>query len=780
MFRAHAAVRAVVTVISIIVCCGNCTAQQATQSQRAELAIKDAIRFLSTNQEVDGSWPDFAPYKLGATGLCTLALLNAGLAPDSPTIAKALDALNSRELESTYAVSLQTMAFCAANPNRYAAEIQRNAKWLATTQLENGGWSYGSKGFMQARTGDPSNSQFALLALHEAQRTGNVNFAKQEWSQIFDKSRQYWQDLQNDDGGFPYSENAPNRGSMTAAGIASLVIVGAQLDATESSVDQAVQCCGSGEQANRDRIKQAVGWLARNFSIARNPGHTRDVLYYLYALERAGRLTGQRFIGDHDWYREGVAHLLRLQDPTTGRIKPSGITGGNDFTETAFALLFLAKGKRQIVISRLQHGRSEDWNHHVGAMQNLTAHTEQAWKRDLAWQTIDINRSNLEDLLESPVLFISGTGTPSLTTEQKAMLKDYVEQGNFIFAEACNGSGCDGQAFEDYFNSLVLELFEQPLTKLPPDHPIWFAESRVLPNDLPPDTWLYGVETCCRLGVVFCPTSLSCRWELNPAYGSRPEYAPEVESELKAITKIGLNVLAYATGKELKDKLDLVTVLEDQVPRTNSERNTFFLPVLLHNAGADDAAQAPTKLVQWFGQELPIHLSSEKRLINISIDELAQYPVVYMHGRGKLRLSPDQRAALKEYLTDGFLIASAICADPDFTLSFREEMEGILGGPLTQLPEQHKMLTEEYGGFDIRRVQILDPDQSGDNIATTKRTISPRLEVGRVNQRISVIFSPLDISCALESRHSLQCKGYLREDAARIGINSILFAFLQQ
>ena len=33
-------------------------------------------------------------------------------------------------------------------------------------------------------------------------------------------------------------------------------------------------------------------------------------LYYLYGLERVGRLTAQRFIGEHDWYREGADHLV--------------------------------------------------------------------------------------------------------------------------------------------------------------------------------------------------------------------------------------------------------------------------------------------------------------------------------------------------------------------------------------------------------------------------------------------------------------------------------------
>ena len=37
------------------------------------------------------------------------------------------------------------------------------------------------------------------------------------------------------------------------------------------------------------------------------------LLYYLYGMERAGRLSGQRFFGDHDWYREVAEYLVAYQ-----------------------------------------------------------------------------------------------------------------------------------------------------------------------------------------------------------------------------------------------------------------------------------------------------------------------------------------------------------------------------------------------------------------------------------------------------------------------------------
>jgi hypothetical protein len=45
--------------------------------------------------------------------------------------------------------------------------------------------------------------------------------------------------------------------------------------------------------------------------------------------------------------------------------------------------------------------------------------------------------------------------------------------------------------------------------------------------------------------------------------------------------------------------------------------------------------------------------------------------------------------------------------------------------------------------------------------------------------RLAVVFSPLDISCAMENAASLECKGYLREDAARLGVNLLLYALQQ-
>ncbi|MEM7474742.1 MAG: DUF4159 domain-containing protein [Planctomycetota bacterium] len=761
--------------------------RQDITAEEVEKVVQATIKFLFQNQQRDGGWPEFSighQYQRGVSCLAALALLNAGVEPEDPRMAKALNFINDRELQHVYTVSLQTMALCTANPRKYAKRIQDNAVWLIKAQQADGGWAYD---IQKHGNSDESNSQFALLALHEAQRSGVVNFKKQEiWETVFSRSLDYWSRNQLASGAFGYRGSQQARGSMTCAGIASLIIAGSQTNGRESSVGATINCCGQ-EDSTNDRIERALEELGRMFSVRSNPGMTSNYYYYyMYALERVGRLTGRRYIVGrtaHDWYREGADYLINAKHNIGGQFQASRQQDGNNIVDSSFALLFLAKGKRKIVVSRLQYPSVEkdDWNHHSMGVQNLTSHTEQVWKRVLAWQTVDIELSNLQDLLQSPVLFISGSRTPRFTQQQKLLLKEYVDAGGFIFAEGCNGDGCNGTEFEDYFRKLVVELWDKPLEALPPDHPIWYAEGKVQPDGLPDrDANIYGVQTCCRLGVIYVPYSLSCRWELNAPYGAKPKYNEKIRKDLDTATLIGVNVLSYATGKELKEKLDAVTILEDVDSQTPTERGVFTLPKLQHNAGYDDATQSITNLVQWFNKSRPFRMSSERKIIPITKEGLQNHPIVYMHGRGELILSTEQREALKEFFeNDGFLFADAICADEVFAESFRREIEIILGEELENAPASHPMFTDKFTGEIIRDLQVIDPNQAGDTLAAATRRIPPRLEIAKKNGRVAVVFSPLDLSCALESKHSLQCKGYFRDDAAKLSINVLLFALLQ-
>jgi hypothetical protein len=60
-----------------------------------------------------------------------------------------------------------------------------------------------------------------------------------------------------------------------------------------------------------------------------------------------------------------------------------------------------------------------------------------------------------------------------------------------------------------------------------------------------------------------------------------------------------------------------------------------------------------------------------------------------------------------------------------------------------------------------------------------KRQVPPKLEGVRMGDRWAVIFSPYDLSCALEKQNSLECTGYSRDDAEKIALNVLLYSLNQ-
>lgn len=765
----------------------NTSAKADVTPAQVETSIARGINYLRSQQRPSGGWDEYGVHKGGLSALCTLALSTSGVANNDPAIAKALNYLRKLEPVDTYSVSLQTLAFCQVGAAEDLPRIQRNVRWLEKTQLVGGGASLEQAGSWTYREnigglGDPSNSQFALLALAAAEDRG-VGVSKA----VFEKSLAYWQYLHEEGGGWPYTKDLAATGSMTSAGIASTIICRGRLAGGSSQIiNGKIECCG---QANGDdNIEQGLAWLGKNFSVVRNPGPpsaAQNLFYYLYALERVGRLTGRRLIGGHDWYREGAIFLTSIQDPLAGYWAGSSIGDNSRTISTSFALLFLAKGKRQVVLGQLDYSpdNAPVQPKHPEASRQLVRHLERDWGRDLTWQTVKLNGSSVSDLLQTPVLLIAGTEPLRFDAEQKKRLKEYVEQGGFIFFEATAGDGCGSpEPFERSVQALCKELFENPLERLPPTHPIWFAERKADPTPLGEKFWVYGVQACCRTAVAYVPASLTCRWELSDPTG-RTRYPDSITAELNAAVSIGQNIVAYATGRELRDKLDMPSILEGETEERAGERGVLTLPRLALGAGGEEAGRAIPNLARYVDRDAPIRITTDSPLIPISSDSLESYAVAWMHGRRNFELNDQQAEALREFLENGgTLLIDSICGNEEFSASVRAQLARVLpDSPLKPLAPNHPLLTSAYGGYDLSNVTLQTPNRGGSGAVTIERkTTAPIIEAAKNDGRIVVLFSPYDLSCALESQSSLQCPGYITEDAAKIGINMLMFLLLQE
>ena len=401
------------------------------------------------------------------------------------------------------------MVLAAAEPKKDMVLIGRNVRWLEEHQIKEG--QRRGAGRTPAPAATTATAQFAVLALYDAQRVG-AEVSRETWELAAD----YWRRTQNDDGSWGYVPGDTGTGSMTCAGIGGLAICSAALESGDAAVENGrVICCRPHE--DDDKLDMAIDWLATRFSVTRNPRPAAAARRRCTTISTAWSVPAGSRRGASSASTIGIAKVpsfwsaSRIRSRTTG--KGSWHAERDPHISTALALLFLSKGRRPIVMAKLKYGDGNEWNQHRRDAANLTAYTEEAWELGLTWQIMDPHAATVEDLLQAPVLYISGSQRPDLhaARQEAARLRRprrlHLRRGLLrrLAARSTTASA-----------SLMAAVFPEPeyqLQRLTPGHPIWRMQDMVRP-DSPYVGRLWGVEYGCRTCVVYSEQDLSCYWEL--------------------------------------------------------------------------------------------------------------------------------------------------------------------------------------------------------------------------------------------------------------------------
>ena len=405
----------------------------------------------------------------------------------------------------------------------------------------------GAADFLPGRTTPTRNTQcwrYGSRAQH--------GLPKSLWEEVND----FYTKSQTKNGGWGYEyhpggDALGERLTMTSAGLCGLFIAEMEMAAGRQNADPVAIC---GIYDDNQAIKAGLAWISAGpgspdrFNIE-PAGH---VFYNLYGIERLGRLSGQRFLGSHDWYREGCKWLVKEQSRNDGSwIRPQAAEIDPTVC-TSFAVLFLSKGRTPVLISKLAYGRQnvgreDDWNRRHNDLRHLVefASDKVFKKMPLAWQIFDVRRQinitpqKLDDLtselLQSPILYLTGHESPMgrLSGVEKNLLKSYVDNGGFILAVAC----CGSKEFSDGFQELCNELWPyNDLTDLDFDHPVW---SMRFGDVKPGSVRLKGIQQGCKTVVILSQDNLCGFWEINRQFG-----------EGQTAFHLGANIVAYATGLE--------------------------------------------------------------------------------------------------------------------------------------------------------------------------------------------------------------------------------------
>jgi hypothetical protein len=686
------------------------------------------------------------------------------------------------------------MAFCLAGYKQDRELIQRNLKTIAKERMDKG-WPYTAGAAERSFGPDHSINQYVLLGIHEARLAGfaidkDLVRAMRDYYNISPEAKS---------GQWTYRNTGRSHLTMTTAGLCNLLITSEDL-AVKRNLDARGVDLRCGKYAEDETVQKALRFLGATFPsnvrTSRAQARFPNPFYCLYGIERAGRLTGQRFLGNKDWYRIGCEYLVATQ-------RQNGSWEGRDIdldrwpiVSTSFALLFLSKGRTPVLISKLAHGAVRDseeaWNRKRNDVRHIVEYVSRELFADqlkdaqirppLAWQVFDSRNTGRKgtdlaaELLQSPILYINGHSLNRIDkTETEEMLKEYINNGGFIFAEACCNADFKDSTFNKEFRTLMKAVTGSDLAPLGANHPVWTAAGdkfRVKDRGFYP---LEGIQQGCKTVVVYSPRALSGYWENNDTKSFRGENA----------FHIAANVVAYATGMELpKDRGAEIEIVKESTAPKPPPGYFQVAQLVFSKQGLPLAPKAmPTLMAEVARHKLDVNHQTVK--LTLTEERLLAYKFFYLHDRVGFRVPSGEALKNLRFTLEhgGLLFADAACGSKAFDKSFRALVEALWPKdkyplvPIELKPNQAKneLYSAEVNGEVIESVKYRREEKDG-RPSKEFQSGPPRLEGVKINGRWVVIYSRYDIGCALEKHQSTDCLSHDYDSAVKLAKAVVLYA----
>jgi hypothetical protein len=677
-------------------------------------AVKKAIDYLFKYQEQSpgGNWETIKPTEYeaamkelakdptkdgvnsipgiysGASSLVLIALLKSGVKPDDPHIQKGIKFVMSVRPTQTYGNGLRAALLGTVSKKiqkAYKKEIDYEKQWLMDALFASGTYRYtppANDGERMAAGGDYSNTQYGVLGMWLLSEIAGM--------EIKDK---YWQVLQEGylkhqviDGGWQYGMGDPkdpkgvSSQSMTLGALASLHVIWDKRFTSECNT------AAPGELLRA--IEKGFDQLGKVYDPTQNPGGPGygAGLYTLYGTERVAVASGRKYFGTKNWWDLGSKFTLFTQGP-------EGNWPGSDQeppnVQTAWALLFLSYGHAPIIINKLNYGGGlEQWNSRPRDLAHVTHWMDVWYERLYNWQYMSIDHS-VEELLDAPVLFMSGKVSFKLKDAEKAKLRDYVLGGGMLFGEAADGS----KLFGDSFRALARELFpDLEITPLPADHAIYtvkYTDELAKGGKVPP---LEAVRNGVRVLMLLSPKDLSCAWQTWQMASQEKAFLLADSITLQYVGDMEKGLLGRGSSYMVRD-LGNKPATAVTVGRLVWGGNRFSW---------DPEPAAWTRLDVKLRNAKQLAVTTQPCDFTKPVDPKV-VPIVHITGTKAITLEDDQKANLQKYVNDGGLIFSdAAGGNERFDESY-QKLIGKLFGPLRKAtPDFLPLAVDAKGEVELR------------------------------------------------------------------------------
>lgn len=708
--------------------------------ENVEAAIVRAVDWVKSKRNDEGHWERGQDtgnkYWAGDSALALLALLYAGENPRQETMNAALKWLAAQPMRATYTRAVRAHVFALVPGSQFRDQLRNDLQWLVRAIHPVGSEHAGAYDYLSmqgARRGryDNSNSQFGVLGVWMATEAGaRVEGLTDYWKLV----EEHWMKTQNPDGGWAYQDDQRSTGSMTAAGLSTLYVV---LDRRHARSEhrRATDLITA--------IDRGLDWLGQEFTPDNPLGSRRWKYYYLYGVERAGHASGHKYFRGRDWFRIGAANLLAEQ-------REAGSWPGG-LHDTCFALMFLCHGRAPLLFNKLKH--ADDWDNYLRDVAGLTRYASHTFERLLKWQIVSLD-GTLEDLLEAPVLYLSGRARWEFEEEQVERLREYCRRGGMLLASVQE----DGKEFEGAMRSLASALFpEHPLRRLPDAHPLFTGQVQ-FPIPKPPE--MFEVHNGVRTLLLLTTEDVGGTWNKYQIGRGTKEFF------------LGCNVYLYATDKTtMRSRLQTANLV---IEPAEIER-TIEVARIKHDGDWNIEPFGWERLTAYMNNNAATRLTA---VSGVALDSpmLQDFKVAYITGTERFTLSRAESSGLRRFLTGGgTLLADAAGGSREFLEALEEQLTEVLKVRPRRLSPTAAIFTGEGlpGAVPLETVgyrrAVRRPDPS--------RRLPP-LQVYELGKRAAVVYSPLDIKVGLLGTPVFDCRGYDPDSALRVMRNMLLYANL--
>ncbi|HEY2587221.1 MAG TPA: DUF4159 domain-containing protein [Tepidisphaeraceae bacterium] len=758
-------------------------------AEQVQTAIERAQKWFLSKESSDGNW-EMVPRPQhpkdednqvidlksrqwgGLSSLATYALLASGVDRREPKMQKAIDFLLHANITSTYGLGLssqiadylpadQTKEFVKRNemlllagmyqpsksvlqqPASWRKDIGFYSYWVGTDEMSTKATAPKE---LNARTigssqpkghYDRSNSQYGVLGMW-ALAQADSEVPTLYW-QIEDAA---WRKAQLRDGGWNYTdggENTDATASMTAAGIATLYIT------QDYTLNEDWGQCKGG--VRNENIERGLAWMDRH--IAQAMGGS---LYTLYGIERIGTASGRKYFGTADWYKMGSERLVHTQQPD-GSWKGEGLL--DQLASTAFALVFLSRGRAPVLMNKLEYGTvkpgdptPEPWDERPRDVANLARWVGHQNETYLNWQVVNLKVSP-EELHDAPILYISGTKPLEFTKEEEDKLRAFVEQGGMILGNDDCGKG----AFARSFQALGRKLFPNYKWQPTPLNDFFYTEQFKKFREKP--------------RVVELSNGVRKLMALIPEADPARAWQASASSTREDLFGLADNIFLYAV-----DKKNMLTKGQSFVVRPDPKVPTFKSVKVARLDAGENWNPEPGGWPRMVGVMRNAHK------VDVQFDAIKPeaisnaYKAANLTGTGKLTLTPAARMAIKRFVEGGgTLIVDAAGGDVTFADSAQNELTAAFGESkkLELLAPEHPVYREP--GVPIDHVGWRS--FALDKISDKRRA---KLEGITFGKRVGVFFSRYDLSAGLVGQPVDGIYGYDPQTATNLMAAMLIYA----